>query len=140
MVDGPRAQMVDAFILAGGARISALLAAGEEDASEKAAHQFAREVRQLTGAIGAPLLLRQLLAREPAPLDSVARLKAIERLRPDAERRGIALREREAAAATAPFTIAALVSRGISGREWLERARAENDAPLICLLVGEASP
>jgi hypothetical protein len=134
---GLREQMVDAFAIAGGGRISALLAAREEDVAGKAGHHFARSLSELTGAIGAPQLLRDMLACEQTPLGSAARLKAIERLRPEAEQRAMALREREEAAATAPLTIAALACAGLTGREWLARARGEIDAPLICLSVAE---
>ena len=134
-----REQMVDAFALAGGARISALLAAGEDGVAGKAGHRFARSTAELTGSIGAPQLLRNMLAREPATVDPSARLNAIERLRPQAKQRAMALREREDGAATAPLTIAALARSGVSGREWLERARGELEAPLNCLPVGETA-
>lgn len=134
-----REQMVNAFALAGGARVSALLAAGEGAAAGSAARGLAQSQATLTGSIGAPQMLRDMLNREPVISDPSARLAAIERLRPEAENRAAALREREDAAATTPLTIAALSRFGVSGREWLARARGELEAPLICLEV-KASP
>lgn len=131
-----REQMVDAFALSAGARISALLAANEDGVARKAGHYFGRSLAELTGALGAPHFLREMLTHEQAATDPAKRLDVIERLRPDAGQRANALREREDAAATTPLTIAALASSGVSGREWLERARGELSAPLICLPVG----
>lgn len=132
-----REQMEDAFVLAGGARLSALLAAEEMSAAEVAAHDFARSLKTLTGEIGAPQLLRGQLAAETPPGGPADRLKALERLRPEAEARAALLREREDSAATAPLTIAALARAGVSGRAWLARARDEVEAPLICLELEE---
>lgn len=130
-----REQMVDAFALAGSARVSALLAAGEEEAAIGVAQEFAQSLAGLTSAIGAPQLLREMLTKEQGPTDQATRVAAIEQLRPEAEARATALREREDAAATAPLTIAALTRSGVSGRDWLARARNEFDAPLICLAI-----
>jgi len=132
-----RALMVDAFTLAGSSRISALLAANEADAAGFGARGFARSLAGFTGNIGAPQILREMQMAETAPADPAARLAAIARLRPQAEAGATLVREREDSAATAPITIAALTRAGVSGREWLERARSEAEAPLICLPVDD---
>jgi hypothetical protein len=134
----PREQMVDAFAMAGSVCITAMLATGEEKVAESAAYDFARSLAGLTGRIGAPQLLRRMLERDQAPTDPTSRVEAIKRLRTEAEEQAAALREREDAAATAPLTIAALARVRVPGRAWLERARGETDAPLICLIEDEA--
>lgn len=130
-----RIGLVEAFVMAGNARTGALLAAGHEAAAEEAAAEFAGRLEEVTGALGAPRILRAMLEAEQTPVDPQARLTAVERLRPEAERQALLLREREAAATTLPLTIAALQQAGIPGRQWLQDARERTDVPLLCLLV-----
>ncbi|GGE95358.1 hypothetical protein [Sphingomonas prati] len=131
---GLRDLMTDAYVLAADGRRSALLAAGDETAAEDAGREFGRALGSLTGPLGTAQLLREMMTAEPGK-GLAARAEAVERLRPKAEARAATLREREEMAATAPLTIAALRQAGVSGRDWLKRARNENRAPLICLPV-----
>ena len=126
--------MIDAYVLAAEGRRSALLAAGDEGAAEKAALDFHHAIDGLTTGLGAADLLREMIASEDVQ-GLAARADAVERLRPQAEARAAILREREELAATAPLTIAALREAGVAGRTWLEHARRETEAPLMFLPV-----
>lgn len=128
--------MIDGYVLAADGRRTALLASGSEAAAEDVAHEFHGALIALTGGLGAAEILRELMALEGVK-GLASRANAVERLRAGAAARATVLREREDMAATAPLTIAALRRAGVSGFEWLERARSEAEAPLICLPAAE---
>ena len=86
--------------------------------------------------IGETALRRVLASRTPpgtpewrAALDAQA-----DALRPTIG----AVRKREDAAASASLTLDALDEHGIVGRDWLEAARAEEEAPFLYLPAHEA--
>lgn len=87
----------------------------------------------MTAPIGAAELLAARLAANGIAPGAAGYAVAAERVRPEAEAQAAALREREAMAASTPLTIRRLEQAGISGREWLERARQETGSPLLFL-------
>lgn len=129
---------LDAFALASATRVSARMAAGEDLAARRAAEDGA----QTLASFGRHLRL------------SDAALKRVERegVAPATKAWGESLtasanvlrdsfaaaRRRETAAAATVLTILELEKQGISGRSWLDAARAEDTSPLICLLPAPA--
>lgn len=129
--------MIDAIAFASGLRVAALAACDEGAAAIDAAGDGARAVERLTGGIGLADLVAGALENSGALPGSdawtLALSEANEAARPVLRR----IREREAAVATRAAPLAALAERGLSTRDWLATARAEKDAPLLVMLIGD---
>lgn len=122
----------EALALAIATRVSARLARGEDVAARRAAVDG---TKRLTG-LGSRLRLGELaLARIGAevatgtPAWAEALKRGTDELRPVLA----VFREREIAVDSTAAMLAELEQRDIGGRAWLEAARAETDAPLLCL-------
>ena len=122
-----------AYALAGSTRVTSRLAAGNDEAAREASRAFGRELASLTAPVGAGDLLRAGLRDAALTPSSNDYVPEAERRRPQAIAQATQLREQEALAASQPLTLAALSEQGISGRAWLERARAETEAALLFL-------
>jgi hypothetical protein len=129
---------LEALALAGATRVAARLAAGDDLVARQAADQTAQELVALGQHVRlGELTLAAMRAGTAEPgsaelgelLDSTA-----DALRPAVA----AVREREAAVAATMLTLAELEKQKIKGRAWLEAARSEQIAPLLCLLPQDA--
>jgi hypothetical protein len=131
---------IDAFAMASATRVTARLASDDKTAAFEAAQSSAEALVEL----GSEIQLAPLVLRHTVPLQAelgtpawTAQLDGEEKvLRPLVAQ----VRQREEAAAASALTIVCLQERGISGREWLERARAEIESPLLFLPAGEEAP
>lgn len=125
---------VEAFSLVSGMRVTARLAAGQDDMARK----VAKERAQTLCSLGQPIQINKLVFADMAKRDDAATAQWQEQLEQNMEqvRSNVAvIREREIAAAASSETLEALARKGISGRNWLEAARAENENPLLFLPV-----
>lgn len=126
---------VDAYALASGLRITARLAAGQDDMARQAA--TARTHSLL--ALGEPVRLGRLVLSAEPDDDLAATPQWQERMdrRTEDFRSVVKLaRERELAAAASAETLEELARQEISGRDWLEASRSEDSSPLLFLPVG----
>ncbi|MEN2786748.1 hypothetical protein ACFOKI_01385 [Sphingomonas qilianensis] len=124
---------VEAFAMAGAARVSSRLAAGDNEASLQASESFAREFREVLEPIGAADILAERLRAEGILPGDARYASRAEQLQVDASAVAASYRDREAAASSTPFTLRRLEKAGISGRKWLEAARHETTEPLMFL-------
>jgi hypothetical protein len=124
---------IEALALASAVRVSARLAAGDELVAREAAHEgatlLALHGRRFRLADIALADLRTRKSEAATPNWGVALKHAAEAARPMIE----AMRTREAAAASTTLTLGELGKRLISGRAWMETARAETVAPYLFL-------
>ena len=124
---------VEALALASAVRVSARLAAGDELVAREAAHEgamlLAQHGRRFRLADTALADLRTRKSEAATPNWGVALAQAAQAARPMIE----AMRTREAAAASTSLTLTELGERQISGRAWMEAARAETEAPYLFL-------
>jgi|CXWL01.1.fsa_nt_gi hypothetical protein len=126
---------VDAYPLASGLRITARLAAGQDNMARQAA--TARTHTLL--ALGEPVRLGRLVLAASPGNDLAATPQWQERMDQRTEDfRTIvkSARERELAAAASAETLEELARQEISGRDWLEASRSEDSSPLLFLPVG----
>jgi hypothetical protein len=129
--------LTEALALAAGARVSARMAAGDDAAALAAATDGAKSLSEVGQRVRLAEAAMAMVPAEVSPgtiewgsqLDSIA-----EKLKPVAQ----GYRSREQAAAATCMTLSKLEGRQIGCREWLEAARDENEAPLLCLAIAEA--
>lgn len=126
----------EALCIAQSTRISCLIAAGELDLAHKIATQSAEQLSTIFRPIGTENIIRSLLKPRSIAITSPAYVLEAEKLIPFAREKCGTFRDREDVAATRPATILRLQQLGLEGREFLERARAEKDEPLL-MLQGE---
>ena len=104
-------------------------------AAFEAANGSATELVEMGRGIQlAPLVLARALRSDEA-MGTPAWTEQIDEIEADLRPQIGLLRQREAVAASSVLPIEHLQSAGISGREWLETARAEDSSPLIYLSV-----
>lgn len=131
--------LLDAFALACTTRVSARLALGDDAAARNAANDGAYSLADFSAAFALDeIVLQRICALQVAPGTAAwknALDDEIEAARPILAR----VRNREASAAATGITLAELENRGIAGREWLEAARQETDAPLLLWMPEAAS-
>jgi hypothetical protein len=128
---------IEALAIAANARVTARMAANDDAASQRAAEEGAAALATLGeyAQLGKGALAALDRSVAPATLEwSNALEVAADGLRPAVEQ----ARMREAAAAATCLTIETLRERRIPGRTWLEAAREEQEAPLLCLLPAAA--
>lgn len=126
-----------AYALASSVRVSARLAAGDEDAARAAADGAATTMRELTGRFNLTDLVLQQVRVSGAEAGTLAFEQALDAARAQAAPAIAATRARESAALSTPLTLAELRRRDIPGRAWLETARGETEVPVLLL---EARP
>ena len=131
---------LEALAFASSARVQVRLASGEDAVARKAAEDDAltlvragdrlrlgqaavADALQAAAPVGTQDWSNALDARAKALRDSVAGTRA-----------------REAAAVGSALTLEELGRQGISGRAWLEEARAETEAPLLFLPISAVAP
>lgn len=131
--------LLDAYALASATRVSARLALGDDAAARNAANDGAYLLADYSAAFALDeIVLRRVNALPIAPGTGAwknALDDEVEAARPMFTR----VRDREASAAATGMTLAELGSRGIAGREWLETARHEAEAPLLLWMPEAAS-
>jgi hypothetical protein len=122
-----------AFAIASSVRVTARLAAGEDEAARRAASQRAETMIDLgRGLQLAPLTLEAM--RGKAEIGGSRQWQEkYEATAANLQPLVGAARERELSAATSLTTLEALAERDIRGRQWLEAARQEVDVPLLIL-------
>jgi hypothetical protein len=123
---------VDAYALASGLRITARLAAGQDDMARQAA--MARTHTLL--ALGEPVRLgRLVLAATPRDEDAGTPQwqERMDRRMEDFRAIVTSARDRELAAAASAETLEELARQEISGRDWLQASRSETRSPLLFL-------
>jgi hypothetical protein len=123
---------VDAYALASGLRVTARLAAGQDEMARNAA---ADRVTKLF-AFGESVGLGQLALARMSGVADAASASWQERLDTQAEslRDGIvAAQQRVLAAAANAETLEELGRQGIAGRDWLDASREERESPVIVL-------
>lgn len=131
----PAEPFLEALAFASSARVQARLASGEDAVARKAAEEGALMLMRA----GDRLRLGQAAVagalQAAAPVGTQDWSEALDQ-RAKALRDNIsAARAREAAAVGSALTLEELGQRAISGRAWLEEARAETEAPLLFLPV-----
>lgn len=128
---------VDAYALASGLRITARLAAGQDDMARQAASARTNTLI----ALGQPVRLNRLAMAAAAENETAATPQWQERMERQAEdyRQVVkSAREREIAAAASAETLEELARQEISGRAWLEASRSEGSSPLLFLPVASS--
>lgn len=125
---------IEAFGLASATRVCARLAAGEDLAARDAAERSAVTLVRLGDEVKlGHLALQRLHSRDVmagTPAWSEGLDEVIDELRPQIA----VIRQREYAAVSTALTLKELESQHIPGRGWLEAARMETEAQLLCLL------
>lgn len=123
-------RMLSALLLAAAARIEARMACGDMEVAERAAEQFAADIRRATGQLGLAALLAPERRRLAEGAEIAALIQEIETALPELRRRAAVYREWEQAAATRPVVLGRLIEAGVSGRAYLEEARSDTDTAL----------
>lgn len=126
----------EAFALAASLRITARLAAGDDEAARVAAVEQANTLDSLSQ----PLRLSRMVleaARHFAdcagtPIWNQRLEETVAHLRPSLDHS----RQRQIVAAGTALTLQALAEEGISGRDWLATARGEHTSPVLFLSAG----
>jgi hypothetical protein len=129
-----REPFIDAFALASSLRVTARMAAGQDDMARQAAS--ARATTLVT--LGAPVQLVKMVMRAvtTVPDPETPHWKAqLDKQVTDARTAVEIVRSREVAAAASFETLAALERQQIRGRDWLEASRNEMEQPLLLLSV-----
>lgn len=125
--------MLAALGLASATRVAARLASGATVAAREAAAVSAETMANLTGHFGLGSALLKRMQGHRAATGSAAWRVALtshaEMVRPLLTDQ----RDRVTALASSGLTIGEIDRQGIDGRAWLEAAREEKDAPLLCL-------
>ena len=131
---------IEAVAMAGGTRVAARLATGDDAAARRAADETAHQLTELVSAIDpTEAVLTRVRAGKVQPGSrewGAALSSAAETVSSAME----ALRDRQVSAATTTLTLEELHTRGIRGRDWIELARQEELSPFICLLPRECGP
>lgn len=122
---------LDAFAIISGLRIAALLAVDEIDVARRIERDSTEKLMHITGSIG----LTDLLASTPNPeapgsLEwQLEMARSSEELWPTVAE----IRVREQCLATRTTVLPMLDETGVRPREWLEQARNEVEADILCL-------
>lgn len=124
---------IDAMAMAGAVRVSCRTAARDLEVAHAIANRFADEFLNLLHPVGAERIVRSQLDERSISVGSPSYAVEADKLLPFAEAKSAAFREREEVAATRPATIQRLQALKMDGREFLERARSENEEPLLAL-------
>lgn len=123
---------LEAFALVTGLRIAALLACDEVETARRVEQDTYERLDRLTGSLGLADLLPATMQEglQPGSQDwLLERARAGRELRPVVSE----IRLREQALATRTAALPLLENAGVRPREWLEEARSEKDAELLCL-------
>lgn len=123
---------VDAYALASGLRVTARLAAGQDEMARNAAIDRATKLF----AVGEPVALGRLALAKMTGANDAASPAWQERLDAQTEiSRGVvaAAQQRVLAAAANAETLEELARQGIAGRDWLDASREERQSPVIVL-------
>lgn len=125
--------MLDALVLAGGLRVSAWAAAGEERYAQRAAAESANALEALTGQIGAADLALDRIRMEGIAPGSKEYREALASATEAAGGSARGLREREAAVSTRGAVLIEAERRGVAARDWMAEAREKTEAPVLLL-------
>ncbi|MDF1834987.1 MAG: hypothetical protein P1U62_08915 [Alteraurantiacibacter sp. bin_em_oilr2.035] len=132
---------LEAFALVTGLRIAALLACDEIETARRVEQDTYQRIDRLTGSLGLADLLPDAMQERSQP---GSQEWVIERARAGREWRPVVseIRLREQALATRTAALPLLEEAGVRPREWLEQARSEEEADLLCLgkPAGKARP
>lgn len=123
---------LEAFALVTGLRIAALLACDEVETARRVEQDTCQRLDRLTGSLGLADLLPSAMLEGPQPGSQdwlLERARAGKELRPVVSE----IRLREQALATRTAALPLLEDAGVRPREWLEQARTEEGAELLCL-------
>ena len=123
---------LEAFALVTGLRIAALLTCDEVETARRVELDTCQRLDRLTGSLGLADLLPAAMLEGPQPGSQdwlLERARAGKELRPVVSE----MRFREQALATRTAALPLLEDAGVHPREWLEQARAEEGAELLCL-------
>lgn len=124
---------LEAVAFASSARVQARLASGEDAVARKAAADGAEALMRAGDRLRLGRTAVSVALRGVAPVGTQDWCDALDAVA-NALRDSVAgMRAREAAAVGSALTLEELERQGISGRAWLEKARAETDAPLLFL-------
>jgi hypothetical protein len=131
---------LEALAFASSARVQARLASGEDAVARKAAEEGALTLMRAGDRLGLAQAAVAGTLQTAVPVGTQDWSDALD-ARAKALRDSVAgTRAREAAAVGSALTLEELERQGISGRAWLEEARAEAEAPLLFLPLSEAKP
>lgn len=131
---------LEALAFASSARVQARLASGEDAVARKAAEEGALTLMRAGDRLGLAQAAVAGTLQTAVPVGTQDWSDALD-ARAKALRDSVAgTRAREAAAVGSALTLEELERQGISGRAWLEEARAEAEAPLLLLPLSEAKP
>lgn len=122
---------VDAFALASDLRITARLAAGQDDMARHAASDRANNLVELGRDMQVAKL--SLAASCTDDLGSLAWEGELDRSVEHTTKLVMAARARETSAAASVETLLELEAQGLSGREWLEASHSETASPVLFL-------
>ena len=126
---------VDAYALASGLRVTARLAAGQDEMARNAAVDRATKLFAFGESVGLGQLALARMSRDTDAASSAWQ----ERLDTQAQslRDGVAVaQQRVMAAAANAETLEELARQGIAGRDWIDAAREERQSPVIVLRAG----
>lgn len=126
----------DAFALAASLRVTARLAAGDDEAARAAASERADCLVDLGRPLKLPSLVLQTMRNFVDCAGSPAWNERLEQTVADFQPSLEIARHREVDAAATVLTLEALAEQGISGRDWLAAARSEITSPLLFLRSG----
>lgn len=127
---------IDAFAIASSTRTTARLASEDSRAALEAAQTSTMNLIDLGQGIQLGSLVMSRVLAHDAEMGSPAWTQRIDETENEIRPIVTGLRDREAAAASNVLTIAHLLERGFSGREWLAVARGEHESPLLYLPEG----
>ncbi|NJC05759.1 hypothetical protein GGQ97_001552 [Sphingomonas kaistensis] len=125
---------LEALALASSTRIQARLASGDEVVARRAAEESASALVKLGREVQLGAAVLQAMNDEIEYAASPAWNEKLD-AKADAFRSTVTtIRQREQSAAATCLTLGELERQRISGRTWLQAAREEQNAPLLCLL------
>lgn len=130
----PAEPLLEAYALANAIRVAARLVAGDDAAALLAAEEGARSLADLGERVSVADAAIVRTAEEKVKGGTAEWDDALKRNAAEFQPVVSALRAREAASVGAALTVVELGRQGISGRDWLEAARAEESSPLLCLI------
>jgi hypothetical protein len=125
---------LDAFALAVATRVSARLPAGDDMAARHAAEAGANTLASFSQHLRLSDHALSRVAKEGVEPGTAQWGETLQASSNALRESFDAARRREGAAAATAATILELETQGISGRSWLDAARAEDASPFICLL------
>lgn len=123
---------LEAFALVSGLRIAALLACDEKESAKRIEKDTYQRLDRLTGGLG---LADFVPAAMPENVDPGSQEWLLERAKATRAVQPLVteIRTREQALATRTAALPLLEKTGVRPREWLEQARTEEEADLLCL-------